>query len=105
MADLWKIDLNECRKHCGIDAYIYLMFLRNSSIYFLCVSLVSCVLLPLYKVGYTNEGKLSNSVESMTLLNAMEKTNTMWVVLIGTFTVGIGGHIFVYMFETAVNAK
>jgi hypothetical protein len=41
----------------------------------------------------------------MTLLNAIDNTNKMWVVLIATFTVGIGGHIFVYMFETAVNAK
>ena len=31
--DLWKIKLSECRKECGIDAYVYLLFLRNSSIY------------------------------------------------------------------------
>ena len=35
----------------------------------------------------------------------MGKTNKMWVVLIATFTVGIGGHIFVHMFESAVYAK
>jgi len=35
----------------------------------------------------------------------MGKTNKMWVVLIATFAVGIGGHIFVYMFETSVNLK
>ena len=58
MVELWKIDLNECRKTCGIDAYIYLMFLKHSTIYFGGVSIVSCLLLTLYKVGDTNEDKL-----------------------------------------------
>ena len=40
----------------------------------------------------------------MTLLNAIDNNNKMWVVMIATFTVGIGGHIFVDMFKTAVNA-
>ena len=105
MTDIWQIELNECRKHCGTDAYIYLLFLRNSSIFFLCLSFVSCALLLMYKLGDTNENALFNSMQTMTLLNAMGKTNKMWVVLIATFTVGIGGHIFVYMFETAVYAK
>ena len=105
MTDIWQIELNECRKHCGTDAYIYLLFLRNSSIFFLCLSFVSCALLLMYKLGDTNENALFNSMQTLTLLNAMGKTNKMWVVLIATFTVGIGGHIFVYMFETAVYAK
>jgi len=52
-------------------------------------------------VGDTNEEKL-NKEDSFTLLNAVDKTQKMWIVLYATFTVGFGGHIFVYMFETAV---
>lgn len=41
----------------------------------------------------------------MTLLNAMGNSAKMWMVLIATFSVGMIGHIFVYMFENAVTAK
>lgn len=73
--------------------------------FFGCLSFVAIALLMIYKNGDTNDNELVSYMQTMTLLNAMGKTNKMWVVLIATFAVGIGGHIFVYMFETSVNLK
>ena len=70
--ELWQIDLDECRKYCGLDTYIYLRFLRDSCAFFLFVTIASNgMLLPTYLLGETNEATLTDSMDRLTLMNAL----------------------------------
>ena len=94
-----KIDESEIRRCCGLEAFLYLMFVRFSAYYFAFVSVFSgSILLPTYLLGETNDAELQNSLESITLLNALGKPKKMWIVFAVTVVIGISGHLFVYLY-------
>jgi len=49
MTDLYSIHVDEIRKCCGLEAFLYLMFVKASAKFFLLISLLSTfVLIPTY---------------------------------------------------------
>jgi hypothetical protein len=98
--------MDELRKCCGLEAYLYLTFVRRSANFFGFVSLFTvCTLIPTYSLGITNEEKLNNSLEQYTLLNAIGKPMKMWIVFTVTIIIGISGHLFVYFFQSNIESK
>ncbi len=106
LSELIKIDESEIRRCCGLEAYLYLMFVRFSAYYFAFVSVFSgSILLPTYLLGETNDAELQNSLESITLLNALGKPKKMWIVFAVTVVIGISGHLFVYLYQSTIKIK
>ncbi len=96
---MWNIPAEDIRRCCGLEAYLFLMFVKKSAQFFFVVTIISnCILLPTYLYGDTNEANLANSAERYTLLNAIGKPMKMWIVFTVTIIIGISGHLFVYFF-------
>jgi len=103
---LWNIPMEDIRRCCGLEAYLFLMFVKKSAQFFFVVMILSNgILLPVYLYGDTNEATLANSAERYTLLNAIGKPMKMWIVFTVTIIIGISGHLFVYFFQTSIANK
>ena len=95
--------MDEFRKCCGLEAYLYLTFVRRSANFFGFVSLFTVsTLVPTYTLGQTNG---ENDLEKYTLLNAIGIPYKMWIVFTVTIIIGISGHLFVYFFQSNILDK
>lgn len=82
----------------GLDFTIYLRYVRYCAIFFLFVAIITCaVLLPEYCAD-------SDDLKSCTLVNSIDNATSMFLCFFVTFLVTIAGHVFVYLFETSINA-
>ena len=103
---MWQITSDEVNRCCGLEAYLYLKFLKSSAIFFAWVAIVSgSVLIPTYIYGETNSRELMFSMERYTLLNAIGKPFKMWIVFGAPVVVGVSGFLFVYFFQYSVDEK
>jgi hypothetical protein len=101
LPELISISSTEVRKCCGLEAYLYLMFVRGSAQFFALVSVISLgTLIPTYTLGESNHVEYDNYMDRFTLLSALGKPYKMWIVFTVTVVIGISGHLFVYFFQT-----
>jgi hypothetical protein len=98
--ELYNIDSSkELAENCGLEASLYIMFIKYSAWFFAFVSVLTCsVLLPAYWTG-TSTG-VQSPHHRFTLLNAIYDVNIHFYVFVVTVAIGVSGHVFVYMYRT-----
>eukprot|EP00347_Sterkiella_histriomuscorum_P005148 403357711 len=105
--NIWNISDVEVKHVCGIDAALYLIYLKYSSIFFLFIAICSnMILLPLFVTSSTPTDKKSKiqtitTLERLTLINAQDRQELIWIVFLCTVLYSVMGHVFIYYFDYA----
>ena len=93
----------------GPDSFIYLIYMKLCTFYFMRISALSClILLPTYMVGMTStDPRINNSFEHMTLLNLLfgDCTNRelrLWIFYFVTVIITLMDHYFIHKFKKTV---
>ncbi|CDW87165.1 integral membrane protein [Stylonychia lemnae] len=93
IVNIWKITDLEVKNTCGIDAALYLIYLKYIA---LCSNIF---LLPLFITSEQKHIHVRSTLEKMTLINAQDRNEMIWMVFFFTILYSILVHIFISAFD------